>query len=281
MKFTCVSLVLLMAAGSTAVAQERRQMPAGNRSTAPAAAPATVDSRAPMPSPSRGSAAVSPTRFPQMMPTPTPSAGVSSAPRVPVQAYAWNQSGSVDWFRFNMFMERLFYQYSFMGAYDSAWRYAQGDTFLTPQVVMLALREPSQHTALLLRYSEQLQGLIRSYEAGELDRSTFTASSRDTAKEIRRLAGKIRKDPYLDYLDVNSKAAEPAYESPDSLRTLALMAEELATTAAQIDGNLRSMVNPGENRVVAVDSLQQPSFESLSKRIDRMARLIEKSVTKL
>lgn len=275
-------LALVVVCG-LALAQERRDLPTGNRSAAGRPADTSTSTvsppRAVMPSPSRTSTTVSPVR--DSVGASSPEAGYVS---VPVQSYGWYDAygyGRVDWIGFNMFLERLRWQYALNNVHELAWRYAQGDTFLTPQVVDLALRNSAGATAMLRHHAQRLQHLIAAYERGEIDRATFSASGREAAKEIRRLAGRIRKDPLLDYLDIQADAALPQYDTPSSMRNLALLADELASTVAQMDGNLKSMINADANRVIGVDSLQQPSFEALSKRIDRMARVIEKSVTKL
>ncbi len=276
-----VSLVsILVWGGGVLLAQgERRDLPARDRSAEiPRMTTGSVSGpRAPMPSPTRSTAAVSPSRNGGS----TGDAGSGYAASVPVQTYGWDSFRAADWYRFNLFLDRLFMHYAFLGVGDLAWRYAQGDSPLTPEVVTLALRNSTGASALLQVHARRLQELIRAYEAGTLDRAAFAEQSRATAKEIRRLAAKVRKDPFVDYLDLQSHESVPRYDSPETLRGLASLAEELSSSVERLDGSLQSMQSGESTRVVSVDLLQGPSVESLSKRIDRIAKVIEKSVARL
>lgn len=274
-----VASILAIGGGFVLAQGERRDLPARDRSAeVPRMTTGSISGpRAPMPSPTRSPGAVAPSRSDN----PGSGSGSGYPASVPIQTYGGMSFNAADWYRFNLFLDRLYMHYAFLGTSDLMWRYAQGDSPLTPEIVGLALRNSTGASALLRVHARKLQELIGAYEAGSLDKAAFAAQSRATAKEIRRLAGKVRKDPFLDYLDLQSDETVPKYESVSDLRGLASLAEELAASVERLDGSLQSMLQEDTSRVVTVDLLQGPSVDSLSKRIDRLAKVIEKSVPRL
>lgn len=209
-------------------------------------------------------------------------AGPSSSsgyPSIPVQTYyGYDTDLSIsNWYRCNYFVEQLMRDYRFLHGYDYLWRYAQGDSPLTPEAVSLALKSSSSASRQLNLLANHLNHLISSYELGEIDRARFNHQLRTTTRQIREFAKRIRKDYYLDYLDFGSDVDVPDYDEATSLPELKGLAAQLLETAHGIDGTLDGFVHRDLSRVVSVKDLQSPSADSLSKQIDHLAKVIEKS----
>ncbi|MEJ2081043.1 MAG: hypothetical protein P8Y94_02460 [Acidobacteriota bacterium] len=201
---------------------------------------------------------------------------------IPVQAYGRDMDISVgDWYRCNYFVERLMRDYRFAHGYDYLWRYAQGDSPLTPETLALALKSSSSASRDLNLHANHLNHLIASYKRGEIGRATFNQEVRTTTRQIRDSAKRIRNDFYLGYLDLGSKVDVPDYDEPMSLTELQELAAQLLEAAQSIDGTLTGFFHRDLSRVVSVKDLQSPSTESRSRQIDQLAKLIERSSTRL
>ena len=201
---------------------------------------------------------------------------------IPVQAYGPDMGISVgDWYRCNYFVERLMRDYRFVHGYDYLWRYAQGDSPLTPETLALALKSSSSASRDLNLHADHLNHLIASYKRGEIGRATFNQEVRTTTRQIRDSAKRIRNDFYLSYLDLGSKVDVSDYDEPMSLTELQELAAQLLEAAQSIDGTLTGFFHRDLSRVVSVKDLQRPSTESRSRQIDQLAKLIERSSTRL
>ncbi len=201
---------------------------------------------------------------------------------IPVQTYGNGVDISTGgWYRCNYFVEQLMRDYRFVHGYDYLWRYAQGDSPLTPEALALALRSSSSASRQLNLLADHLNHLIASYERGEIEQTAFNREVRTTTHQIRDWAKRIRKDYYLGYLDTGSDVDVPDYDEPTSLSELKGLAGQLRETAHGIDGTLEGFLHRDLSRVVSVKDLQSPSTDSMSKQIDHLAKAIEKSGPRL
>jgi hypothetical protein len=185
------------------------------------------------------------------------------------------------WYNAYGFVDRLVRAYWFLPGYDYLWRYAQGDSALTRRSVRLALQECSTAAAALNRLSDQLDLLVVEYENGELTRNEFEERVEQTTKDIRKLAKKIRKDDFLDYLDQRKNQKVTSFRPADSTAGLRILTSELKRMAQQMDSGISDFYEKDMTRVVEVGQLQQPSFDALSKQIDKLAKTITKSARRL
>jgi hypothetical protein len=211
---------------------------------------------------------------------PTPGGG--GLPSIPVQTYAHGVIiRNADWYRFNSFLDRLMFQYRFLPGYEYQWRYAQGDSPLTPELLDLALREPASASSSLALLGDDLSRLIDRYQEGAIGSEDFSARLKETTRAIRSLAKKIRRDQFLSYLDLRADTKVPSYSSPDNLDELRALSRELAETARRIETGIHDFREKEMSRVVSVNDLTDDSLDSLARRVDRMARVIERSGARL
>jgi hypothetical protein len=172
-------------------------------------------------------------------------------------------------------------QYYFLNGYNYLWRYRQGDSPLTPHSMRIALQECVSASAGMLRLSDQLEGTILQYEAGRLTEKEFEKQIDKTTKQIRKLSKKIRKDDFLDYIDQRQNDDVARFEEATSVEGLKSLVKQLRLLAFEIDSGLEAFNKEDMTRVVDVRELERPSFDSLTKGIDRLAKTIDRSAERL
>jgi hypothetical protein len=176
---------------------------------------------------------------------------------------------------------KLLRQYRFLPGYNYLWRFRQGDSPLTRRGVQVALQACSTASASMLRLSDHLEESISQYEAGELSHAEFENQVEETTKRIRKFAKKIRKDDFLDYIDQRQKGDVDSFQLADSLSGLKALTQQLRMMVTEVDGGLNAFHSQDMTRVVDVRELEQPSFDALSKGIDKLAKTIDKSASRL
>ncbi len=182
------------------------------------------------------------------------------------------------------FLSLLGYQYGFYGfnADYALYRFANGDSILTPTVSRLALRGSFLATDMLLTEARELNGLLDRYDRGEVTRRSFNDEVKSRIKRVREAAKAIRKDYYLSYLDSNEDAKLKKPDRAKNLSELRELVSEMQALALQVKGRLVDMRSNDENgRTVTVSSFQAPSFDSMAKGIDRLAKSFSKSAKRL
>jgi hypothetical protein len=178
-------------------------------------------------------------------------------------------------------MNRLFSRYGYRWGFDGIWKYAQGGSPLTQQAVALALSESSLTADSLISASMNLQFLIDQYEAGSIGQESFEVEVKRTTKRIRELSKRIRNDQLLDYLDQSPKAKVPSYDRASSISELRALSLELHRAATDIAQGIDAYYEKDMTKVIDVNDLQRPSVGTMTKGIDRLAKTISKSATRL
>jgi hypothetical protein len=145
---------------------------------------------------------------------------------------------------------------------------------LTPQIARLTLREPLELSARMLSTVDELEALLRAREAGQsVDPKDIAAKT----NEIRSLAKQIRQNYTVDFLDQR--------KSQDVLKGLKLNTVEavshLRELVTSLNTQLRDLYEDNKPFAVSVGALTQPSFESLSKGIEKLSKSIESSAKKI
>lgn len=201
---------------------------------------------------------------------------------IPVQTYAPNyQFNWTYWNRTTRYVDYLMGYYSFLPGPEYLWRYAQGDSPLTPGSVRLALQESSDRAVQLVDSARQLERLIDQYESGAMAKADFELQVRQTTERIKDQAKQIRKDHFLDYVDLRE---DRDFDSPSrvaSIPELRQLVASLKDLSYQINQGIASYTQGDASRVVNVNDLQQPSLESLAKGVDRIANTIRDSAGRL
>lgn len=175
----------------------------------------------------------------------------------------------------------LWNRFQFLPMHESLWRYAQGDSPLTPTMIRFGLQDSLRSSKLMNQLVDALEAEIVRFENGELDRRQLEESVEEKTKEIRQLAKQIRRDDFLDYLDQRKDLDSRSYSqarTPQDLRNLVL---ELRRWTASMEDRLSRYYAQDKTRVVEVEDLRQPSFKSVSKEIDKLAKTIEKSCSRM
>lgn len=207
--------------------------------------------------------------------------GSVSAP-VTVQTYNPRSTfSSSGWYHCNQFVYRLLSRYQSLPGQLYLWRYAQGDSPLTRESVEMALSKSVKASEALSIASRDLLGLIADYQAGQLANASFEELVKAKTQEIRKHSKNIRKDHLLQYLDNRQDRKLGVAEKAQSVEGLRSLTGELRGLVDQIERDLSSYYAEDKTRVVQIDDLQRPSFDSLTKGIDRLAKTISKSASRL
>ena len=208
--------------------------------------------------------------------------GGGGTPPVPVQSYSPNRHFDYGcWYDTNFFIYQLFNRYRYLSAYDYLWRYAQDDSPLTQEIVNLALSESSLAADSLIATASELESLIDEYEAGTMGQKSFEVEVERTTKRIRDLSKQIRKDHLLGYLDQSPTTEVPSYDSAKSVSELRELCQELNRAATAIANGIDAYYERDMTRTVNVNDLQRPSFGTMTKEVDRLAKTISKSADRL
>jgi hypothetical protein len=277
----CSGIVLLSFSLLVAQSSERRNMSA-DRSSSPSS-PTVTSAPAPAPrvvSPPSGSSAAGPADHRYRMPT-----GVRLAPSAPpLQDYSTTAPSTKEYYHWYGFYDRLRndfgleYRWLYQLGFERFW---YGDSPLTQPVLTYALADSNLAAEELVERSLQLQDLVRRYDSGLLQRDEFRIYAEQTVKRIRTLAKELRKDRYLDYIDLGHDIEKQSFQTVSSLPELTRLADQLAFTAQTVRDNLHAYTEQNMTRTVSVGQLQRPSVESLSKNLERLAQTMEKSFKRL
>ena len=154
--------------------------------------------------------------------------------------------------------------------------YHNREPLITPAMLRLTLRQPLFVSTQMLTMIDELEIMYRdSQEAKSVDKEALI----DKAQSIRKLAKVIRENRTLALIDIREKSdvcddndfKELNLESISKLRELAL----------DLNRQLTDMISMSTSSTISVASYQQPSFESISKGIEKACKAIESSSKRL
>jgi len=178
-----------------------------------------------------------------------------------------------EWQNF-LFQLRMHYMINgmFMDMYSQRF-YRNREPLLTPQLMKLALRDPLATSTQMVRAAEELEKLVSDLETGKpVNREDIALKNR----EVRDLARKIRQDHSLSFVDRRMEKDVPKDAAADQLGLDA--ARQLRETVVDLHTQLKGMYSQTSTATVSVNSLSQPSFESLSKRIEKLSKVLDTAV---
>jgi hypothetical protein len=180
-----------------------------------------------------------------------------------------------NYFMWQDFMWNLQTRYSLDAMYLRRF-YRNSEPLVTPQLMKMTIREPLSLSTQMLAAADELETMVSDFEAGKpVPKQDITAK----ALEIRELAKKIRKDNTLSF--VAQRADKEVLKGGDA-ETLGLEAVlQLRTMAVDMNTQLKALYSQNSTATVSVQNLSQPSFESLSKGIERLTKVIENSAKRL
>jgi len=154
--------------------------------------------------------------------------------------------------------------------------YRNSEPLVTPHLMKMVVREPLSLSTRMLAAVDELGTLVSDLEGGKpVPKQDITTK----AQEIRELAKKIRKDNTLSFVDQRADKEVPKGENTETLGLETI--RQLRTMAVDMNTQLKAMYNQNSTATVSVQDLSQPSFESLSKGIERLTKVIENSAKHL
>lgn len=173
------------------------------------------------------------------------------------------------------------YSYMYLQGNQYLWRYAQGDSPLTRDCVALALSDSKAASDGLVRLADDLRRAVGEFQQGAISETVFEAEVENKTNLIRKLAKKVRKDRFIDYLDQRKAKQNSKFSSARSAEELLVLADEMCRLAREVEDGVTAYYEKDLTRVVDVAELQRPSLDSLSKGIDQLAKTIKKSADRL
>jgi len=173
------------------------------------------------------------------------------------------------------FIYRLQMQYGLNNYYFRRF-YRNSEPLVTPAMMKLALRTPLAVSTQLIRAVDDLQEMLAATESGkQVDKKAVA----EKTQQIRELARKIRKDEYLGFLDRRSDKDVAPDVGAEALGPAAV--NQLRQWALDLNVQLKGMYSEMATSTVSVQNLAQPSFEALTKGIEKMTKVIDNSTRKL
>jgi hypothetical protein len=171
--------------------------------------------------------------------------------------FSWLQSN----FWFEMMQLRMF---------DTSRYYRNREPLITPDLIRMTLREPLSTSKKLLEDVDSLQAMVEELQAGKpINKTAMEAKT----QEIRALAKKIRLYQPIAFFDL--RKSRDLTKGSENLGLGAIA--QLREMALQLNSQLTSMYDQKVTSTVSVNSLNQASFESLSKGIEKLSKVIENS----
>jgi hypothetical protein len=152
--------------------------------------------------------------------------------------------------------------------------YRNVEPLVNPHLASLTLREPLSLSTRMLAAIDDLEAMVRDRQAGkDVPRDSIEGKS----EEIRNLAKQIRQDESVNYFE--HRKDRNLLKGLDDLETLEAIAQ-LRAFANDLNTQLKNLYS-NARPVVSVDSLSQPSFQSLSKGIEKLTKSIESSAKRI
>ncbi len=184
-------------------------------------------------------------------------------------------------YEWDLFYRRLWLQYGYMSRYDYLSLYANGVSPLTEDATRLALRNCVVASEGVVQLSDRLQRLLDGYAAGSLTEGEFERGVDETLAGIRAYAKYIRRDDYLNFLDQRKDRKWDSIAPAQSVAELEALVQELRQTAVDVNSGITAFGQGEGVHVISVKNLEQASFRSMTKKLDKLTKSIDKSVRHL
>lgn len=154
--------------------------------------------------------------------------------------------------------------------------YRNQEPLVTPHLLKLALREPLSLSSRMVLAVEDLENMVSDLQAGKPVNKKDLASK---ANQIREYAKKIRSDDSLAFVD---RRTDTDIAKQQNFKNLGLDAiTQLRELVNDLHIQLKGMYSQTGTSTVSVHTLSQPSFESMSRGIEKLSKIIESSARKL
>jgi len=173
---------------------------------------------------------------------------------------------------------RMHYGSAFNQQYFSRY-YLNSEPILNRKTLYYSLQNSYSRTSQMAQAVFELNQLVSEYsvsgggEAGAVRDPRWNS----LATRIRTLAKQIKDDEFLPYVDVRKTTNESAVKTANLEKlSYSEQTSRLSELVTQLNTQLSGMMNDTTPAVVSVNSLSQPTFESLAKEIERVARNLSK-----
>jgi hypothetical protein len=154
--------------------------------------------------------------------------------------------------------------------------YRNTEPLITPELLKLTVRQPLRQSLDMVAEVDSLEALIRDLQAGgAVDKQALTAK----ARQIRELAKQIRQDESLAFFDLRRTKADLKADPLEDAGLEAVV--QLREMALDLSTRLKNMYNQQSASTVSVQMLSEPSFGALSRRIEKLTKVIEDSIRRL
>jgi hypothetical protein len=166
--------------------------------------------------------------------------------------------------------------YAFNDRYFSRY-YMNREPILNRQTLYFSLKESAAASRQLKQAALTLQKLMVSH-SGDSMAATRDPQWAQVTESIRNLAKQIRQDRLVEYIDVrrdipNTSSLLVNLDKLDFQEQVS----RLNDLIQQLDTQLSQTWKDAQPSVVSVQSLNRPSFQSLAKGIETLAKRLEKS----
>jgi len=154
--------------------------------------------------------------------------------------------------------------------------YRNTEPLITPQLLRMTMKEPVDLSTQMVKAMDDLRALVNEAQAGHTVNKVEVSSK---AEEIRALARRIRHDNSIAYFDQR--------QGKDILRGTSYsqmglgVVSQLNDLVTELHTQIKSLYGQTTTSTVSVQTLTKPSFESLSKAIERLSKVIENSAQRL
>jgi len=174
----------------------------------------------------------------------------------------------------NDYFSYLYMRYQLSPVYFTRF-YRNSEPLMTPAMLKMTLRQPLYFSEMMLESVAELETMLADVRAGkQVDRKALLAKSR----EIRDFAKRIRQDRTLAVYDVREETKLLKDEDIDALDESLPKLQELAL---DLHRQLTDLYSVSSSSTISVESYKQPSFESVTKGIDKVCKAIEHSSKQL
>jgi hypothetical protein len=156
-------------------------------------------------------------------------------------------------------------------------RYSRNvEPLITPKIASLAAYRPLLLSTQLLVLVDELSVMLdEAKESNEVDKKALESKT----KEIRDLAKKIRTDASLDFLDQREHRAILKGVKVDQLGMDAI--DQLREMALDLNGQLKTLSRQLDTSTISIEYLKRPSFNSLTKGIEKLSKEIQNSAKRI
>jgi len=179
------------------------------------------------------------------------------------------------------FLYGLWRQYPYFSLSNYAYRYDVGDSPIDRDLLRLALQDSYEAATAMVYAVNNLSTLIDQLEANQIDRKQFQTRFDTALADVKKMAKTIKKDARLEFLDQRKGVSTQDPPKAASIAEMRELVAQLSQQATAMRDGLENYYVRDYTRIVELDHLKQPSFKSISDRIEKLAKAIEKSADRL